>query len=470
MLNSDLDIDTNPDSVTKSLASTDRHIITELSIDAVSQRRCHRSIAMPIFAEATARAAQLTDSPVAILMTVADLGYQISAVWGLDKFTNLAATANLQALAGLEYCYAKTIASGDRFSVANFRFEPQLAQSALCCGHGVRAYLGVPVMTAAKDILGTLAILDFEPRQFSDRDVDLLAILSRLVASEFERKLLSQEQLGRWVGELKYPELAVSGFDDPQAASEHARVTNPDLEHSHYQLLAHLVRELRTPLTSVLGMTSVLQQEIYGELGDKQKDYLSIIHGSGQRLVTIVDEISTLSESDDRQPVPSVLQPVDLEMLCRLAIQSLEPLIQQKQQRIAIDFTGTTASDLRYPARWTFDRHKARQIIYYLCSNLIHHTAPNRQISIRAHSQSKLQLQFITSDDRVALKLADRDRLQPDRDLSDSQAAERSLWLSLGLAYSQSLALAHGGKIDIIAHGRGYQLSLPLIAAVQSRS
>ena len=75
----------------------------------------------------------------------------------------------------------------------------------------------------------------------------------------------------------------------------------PNLDDSGHQsrpseLLADLAQELRTPLTSILGMSSVLQQEIYGSLCSKQKNYLEIIYHSGQKLVEIVDRISTLSE------------------------------------------------------------------------------------------------------------------------------------------------------------------------------
>ena len=64
------------------------------------------------------------------------------------------------------------------------------------------------------------------------------------------------------------------------------------------ELLTNLGQELRTPLTSILGMASVLQQEIYGPLSSKQKDYLGIIHQSGEKLVKIIDRISTLSQDN----------------------------------------------------------------------------------------------------------------------------------------------------------------------------
>ncbi len=468
---------------------------------------------MPIFAEATAQAMRLTDAPVAILTAIAGSGYQIGSIAGLEQFIHLPHQPNLPIeLAGLEYFHDRTICTHS-FSVTNCHQHPQLARSSLCRVHGIQAYLGVPIITAANDRLGTLAILDFKPHQFSDRDIDLLQLVSRLVASEFERKLLSQAQLNRWIGELRYG--AISGFDDPVAASEHlsppvqppqrdskSRVAmeisttldNPDRQiipstrlsvypqlqsEIQFKLLTHLAQELRTPLTSVLGMASVLQQEIYGPLSSKQKDYLGIIHHSSRQLVTIVEEISQLGGFDFQQH-QLTLKSVDLEMLCQLAIQSLEALTQKKQQQIVLNLCDDPLLTSRI---WLLDKDKVRQIVYYLCLSLIHASAIDSQISIALTNLTDgLQIQIATNDPQVILKqewventvpplpgskrhktAIPNGSQQPPSPTTETNLGQ--LRVSLGLSLSHSLAKSHGGKIEIVTNNRGYQLTLPLIIA-----
>ncbi len=489
MLNSDLDLDTDPNHrVTRSSNSLpNRHIPTELSIKP--------SIFMPIFAEATAQAARLTDAPVAILTTIDRSGYQIVAHYGLASSIELIDRANLQIeLVGLDYCHSQTIASTGTFMVNNFLDCPQLSDSSLDRVHGMRSYLGLPIFTAAQDLFGTLSILDAIPRQFSDRDIEILRLVGRLVASEFERKCFSQAQLNCQIEELQ--NRSRRGFDDPAAAAEHDRQIpstdiSPRLPHHppiatpqvqseiKFQLLTHLAQELRTPLTSVLGMASVLQQEIYGRLSGKQKDYVSIIHHSSQQLVTIVDEIAQLGGFvGEASAVPNqqqrlTLKSVDMNMLCQLAIQSLEPLAQKKQQQITLDLAESAAVKI-----WWLDKDKVRQIVYYLSLSLIHTTAEQHQIVIRlTHLTDGLQLQILTSDPQAMLG-----NLHVDRDLDLLNSAHKAsssilpplneaiepqigqdLRIRLGLALSQALATAHGGRIEAIANGLGYQLSLPLI-------
>jgi His Kinase A (phospho-acceptor) domain/GAF domain len=302
-------------------ASSNHPVITSPSLQypiIVTELRIEQSQVTPIFTEATAMAARLTKAPVAIVMVTGKSGCQISSISGLSKLGHLPASPDLLSeLAGLEYCYAQVMSSESKFSFADCRQHPELGHLPLVTVHGVQAYLGLPIVTAAKDRLGTIAILDFKPRQFNSRELEILQVISRLVASEFERKLLSQAQLDRSIDHLEYGK--VQGFDDPIAAAEyleHSRLVDiidvssgsADLtalnhnlaanEHPSIpsKLLANLAQELRTPLTSILGMASVLQQEIYGPLSSKQKDYLGIIHQSGQKLVKVVDQISTLSE------------------------------------------------------------------------------------------------------------------------------------------------------------------------------
>ena len=213
-------------------------------------------------------------------------------------------------------------------------------------------------------------------------------------------------------------------------------------------------------------MTSVLQQEIYGSLNSKQKDYLGIIHHSGQQLGSIVDEIAQLSGFDCHQQ-QLTLTSVNLELLCQLVIQSLEPLAQQKSQQISLNFVGSSSA--LAPRIWLLDKDKVRQILYYLGLSLIHASAVEQQISIQiANFNDELQLQLLAHDPQVLLHNLD---LDDDLQLLVHSAHNRTtepnlaqdLRINLGLALSRSLATAHDGKIGVVANGCGYQLSLPLL-------
>ena len=54
--------------------------------------------------------------------------------------------------------------------------------------------------------------------------------------------------------------------------------------------------ELRTPLNAIIGFSEVLSERMFGELNDKQLEYLNDIHSSGQHLLSLINDILDLSK------------------------------------------------------------------------------------------------------------------------------------------------------------------------------
>src|SRR5262245_62969926 len=53
---------------------------------------------------------------------------------------------------------------------------------------------------------------------------------------------------------------------------------------------------LRTPLNSIIGFSEVLTERMFGELNEKQDDYLKDIYASGQHLLSLINDILDLSK------------------------------------------------------------------------------------------------------------------------------------------------------------------------------
>ena len=59
--------------------------------------------------------------------------------------------------------------------------------------------------------------------------------------------------------------------------------------------------ELRTPLNAIVGFSQVLQEQLYGELNDKQKQYLGHILSSANHLLSLINDILDLSKVEAGQ-------------------------------------------------------------------------------------------------------------------------------------------------------------------------
>lgn len=129
------------------------------------------------------------------------------------------------------------------------------------------------------------------------------------------------------------------------------------------KLLNYLAQELLTPLTSVLGMASVLSQEIYGPLTSKQKEYIDVIQDSSRSLRSLVEEILELAELDE-STFSLKRSAVDIETLCQQVVNTLSLPASRREQEINLSMGPG-------PRIWLADKDKVQQMLHHLIFSVI---------------------------------------------------------------------------------------------------
>ena len=81
-------------------------------------------------------------------------------------------------------------------------------------------------------------------------------------------------------------------FNEIQAKSRELEMAN---KHKS-EFLANMSHELRTPLNAIIGFSEVLSEKMFGEVNDKQLEYLLDIHTSGHHLLSLINDILDLSK------------------------------------------------------------------------------------------------------------------------------------------------------------------------------
>ncbi|OKH54734.1 histidine kinase [Calothrix sp. HK-06] len=337
---------------------------------------------IPVFEEATQTAAHFLEAPISLLGFIDEERHWFKSAVGLSRLGLMNQLAQARALPRKE-SFCTSVVDSAQIVVINDTHKyssPELVTTKLVKEYGVRAYLGAPLIDANGNCLGSLAVFDLVPRTFTSRDIEFLQIIARWSMSEFERnRLLAAPVVS---SEKLYGD---AGWSQSTNSTQEIKLTAPILQKELQQdrttnqlkleLLSQLTQELRTPLTSVLGMASVLGREIYGPLTTKQREYLEIIQHSGRYLLSLVNEITELGAMESNVEALNVA-PVDIEMLCQQAINTLEEAANRREQDIRLSLE---------PGRnriVPLDKDKVRQMLYHLIFSVIQVSATGSIVRI----------------------------------------------------------------------------------------
>ncbi|MFQ3616289.1 MAG: GAF domain-containing sensor histidine kinase [Cyanobacteriota bacterium] len=423
---------------------------------------------VPIFEEATQTAAHLLDARICVLGLMDQQRQWFKSAVGLSRIGLMNELATTRQLPRADALCRYVVESRQVLVLNDASVHPDFADSLLVRHYGIRAYLSAPLIAANGQCIGTLAVLSLQPRDFSTREVELLELIARWSMSEYERNYLLRRS------------------PQPTIKSPKGAIASSPTHSIKADLIAQMAQELRTPLTSILGMASVLNREIYGPLTEKQKEYLAIIHNSGQTLLSLINEILELGALNDTNCALN-LAPIDIEMLCQQAFSTLQQVAQRREQRIRL----TVEPGNRI---WMLDKEKIRQMLYHLVFSVIQSASTESIIRVHvSRKQSALTITVWTSHPWLGEGLPSSDLYtgqiltpielsqsygssygwaagEPQKpaaspsDTADGSLPQNVLRQSLGLMLSRQLAELHSGTINIQGSaetGYRYVVSIP---------
>lgn len=226
------------------------------------------------------------------------------------------------------------------------------------------------------------------------------------------------------------------------------------------EFLATMSHELRTPLNAILGLSQLLQQELFGNLNAKQKEYVKCIHGSGEHLLALINDILDLSKveagKEELMPVP-----LNVQQLCDYCLNIVRNRAMDKNLQLAdrID----PKADICIA-----DERRVKQMLLNLLTNAIKFTSKGK-VSLSVEKVPS-GIAFTVSDTGIGIERSQLNLLfQPFKQL-DSRLNRQYEGTGLGLALTRKLARLHGGDVTVKSTvGEGSQFTLLLPSYSQER-
>ncbi|MEO8620798.1 MAG: ATP-binding protein [bacterium] len=216
---------------------------------------------------------------------------------------------------------------------------------------------------------------------------------------------------------------------------------------------ASMSHELRTPINAVLGYSTLLLENIYGPLNDKQAEGITRTHKAAKHLLELVNDVLDLSKIEAGK-IDLRLQPVTFPALIDDLFVTVRPLADQYGSSLSIVHEGEQRKIISDPRR-------LRQILLNLLSNAIKFGGGK---PIRVHSMPRedggLTLEVIDQGEGIAP--SDREKIFDEFvQLGKTQLTEGT---GLGLPISRRLTEMLSGVLEIESEtGKGstFRLILP---------
>lgn len=209
-------------------------------------------------------------------------------------------------------------------------------------------------------------------------------------------------------------------------------------EKARAEFLAMVSHDIRTPLSGILGLTDLLQET---RLDEKQRDWVRSLRGSGQVLMTLVNDFLDFSKIEAGR-FTLTLEPFELESTIADLASLYYGMAEPKKIALTVPQGGQ--------AKWLMgDAVRIRQIVGNLLSNAIKFTdkgGVSLRYELRSDKENPLLVVNVVDS---GSGISDEARATLFQAYAPTNAG-RSGGSGLGLAISRSLARAMGGEVELI--------------------
>jgi GAF domain-containing protein len=373
------------------------------------------------FDRLTKLASRLLNAPAAFVALVDEARDFYKSAHG---FTEPLASA--RQLTGLTFCHY-AVAGSEPLVIPDTRAHPVYSQVPAVELLGVAAYLGIPLVTAGGQAVGSFCVIDFEPHEWGPSDVDIMRELGGSASREIELRLA-----------LRAAELAREEAEAAIRARE--------------EIVAVLSHGLRTPIHAVRSTAAMLLELPVPE--HERAGFLRLIHRNAETLGRLVADLLDLA-SIDNGGMRVEAAAVDPALLVAEAVSLAAPRAAER----SLDLRVEAAADLPPVLA---DRARIGQVLANLIDGALDSTPAGGRVIVRAARRDDDVL-FAVSDtgqpippDHLPRLFA---RFPPPAGLGGGPSRRE-------LAIVDAIVRAHGGAIAVeSAAGAGTTFSFTIPAA-----
>jgi signal transduction histidine kinase len=287
--------------------------------------------------------------------------------------------------------------------------DPRALANPLVAGDfGLKFYAGVPLRTSDGHNLGTLCILDFEPRELSADATATLEDLAKMVVDELELRLASRLAIAE-AREREYLKDALMG------------------------MLSH---ELRTPVTTIFGAAQLLSRKPTEASHDRMAELFPDIISESERLLRLIEDLLVLTRLEQGGTIKAAREPVLMQRLLSAIVEHESRRWPERSLRLDVQPNlPPVVGDQLY----------LEQVVRNLVSNALKYSATDKAVEISASAIGG-EVEVRVRDRGIGLPSEGHDKLFGLMERGDA-AVRHAPGAGIGLYVCRRLLDAMGGRI-----------------------
>ncbi|HEV8636295.1 MAG TPA: GAF domain-containing protein [Chloroflexota bacterium] len=226
------------------------------------------------------------------------------------------------------------------------------------------------------------------------------------------------------------------------------------------EFLANMSHELRTPLNAIIGFSDVLLEKYFGELTEKQEEYLKDVLTSGQHLLALINDILDLSKVEAGR--------MELELSTFALTPVLESGLVMVRERASKNGVALELQVDDGTGRIEADERKVKQVVFNLLSNAVKFTPSGGRVTLSARREGDWTV-IAVADTGVGIAPEDRNRIF--EEFGQARGRNRAEGTGLGLTLTKQFVELHGGTIGVgseVGRGSTFTVRLPVRQAVRA--
>ena len=290
---------------------------------------------------------------------------------------------------------------------------------------GLRSRIVAPLESGGR-VIGVFSVSRREPDAYTPEDVELVALLGRLIATTVQN---------------------IRAFEAERATVEELRRLSA-LRADFVSMVSH---ELRSPMAAVIGSARTLQQR-WRELRPEQREaFLAVIGDETGRLSNLIEDVLHTSRIE-AGTFSYRFERVDLARLVRDSVSAAE--LAQDEVRVSA-VVGTSVPEIRG------DGERLRQLFDNLVSNAVKFSQTGQEVRVTLAGENGV-VRVAVRDEGPGIPLEHQGLIF--EKFGRAAAGHAKPGTGLGLFIARSIAEAHGGSLDVqsaVGHGTTFTVTLP---------